>query len=72
MLFRSTVGQPVCVNPDPKLRAYAEKQSWPIEDFRARAHLRKVASPATIAAAGGLAAGLAVGLFAGRVRKPGA
>lgn len=66
----SAVGNPVCVNPDPKLRAYAETHMWPIEDFRARAHLRKVASPAAIAAAGGLAAGLAVGLLAGRGRKP--
>jgi len=68
----SDVGHPVCVNPDPKLRAHAQEHDWPIEDFRARAHLRKMASPTAIAAAGVLAAGLAVGLVASRLRKNGA
>jgi HAD superfamily hydrolase (TIGR01490 family) len=64
----SCVGNPVVVNPDPRLRAHATVNAWPIEDFRARAHMRRLSGPAA-AAAGGLAAGLAVGFIAAQVRR---
>jgi len=63
------VGNPVCVNPDPKLRAHAQIHDWPIEDFRARAHLRKVTSPTALAAASVLAAGLTIGFVTSRLHK---
>ena len=64
----SCVGNPVVVNPDPKLRAHANVHAWPIEDFRARAHMRKISGP-SVAAAGGLAAGLTVGYLAARLGR---
>ncbi|MFA7324485.1 MAG: HAD-IB family hydrolase [Candidatus Nanopelagicales bacterium] len=64
----SCVGNPVVVNPDPKLRAHANAHAWPIEDFRARAHMRKISRP-SVAAAGGLAAGLTVGYLAARLGR---
>ncbi len=63
------VGNPVAVNPDPKLRAHALLHSWPIQDFRARRHMHKAGSPTTLAVAGGIAAGAAIGFIAGRAGR---
>ncbi|HBJ73436.1 MAG TPA: HAD-IB family hydrolase [Actinobacteria bacterium] len=63
------VGNPVAVNPDPKLRAHAREHSWPIQDFRARRHVHRAVGSTAAVAAGGLATGLLVGFVAGRTGR---
>lgn len=65
----STVGNPVAVNPDPALRAHAIQNTWRIRDFRRREQVKRFALPAA-AGAGGLMAGVVVGVAWSRVRRP--
>jgi HAD superfamily hydrolase (TIGR01490 family) len=65
----STVGNPVAVNPDPALRAHAIQNTWRIRDFRRREQVKRFALPAA-AGAGGLMAGVVVGVAWARVRRP--
>lgn len=62
----SCVGNPVAVNPDPKLRAHARACAWPIQDFRARRHVHAAAGSTAVLTAAGLAAGLLLGCLAVR------
>jgi HAD superfamily hydrolase (TIGR01490 family) len=57
----TTVGHPVAVNPDAKLKAIARKNGWEIRDFRTGRKAAKVGVPAA-ASAGAIAGGIAVGL----------
>lgn len=65
----STVGNPVAVNPDPALRAHAIQNTWRIRDFRRREQVKRFALPAA-AGAGGLLAGVVVGVAWAKVRRP--
>lgn len=59
----SLVGHPCAVNPDGRLRGHAEEQDWQIREFRTgrrAARLGLLGAGATGAAAGAVAAGLAV------------
>ncbi|MGI8695469.1 MAG: HAD family hydrolase, partial [Mycobacteriales bacterium] len=60
------VGTPVAVNPDPRLRAEAERAGWPIHDFRARRRAGQLAVRAVVVS-GALAAAGAVTAIAYRV-----
>jgi len=55
----SLVGQPVAVNPDKRLRAYAKAHGWQIRDYRTGLKAARIGIP--VAAAAGLAAGAAMG-----------
>jgi HAD superfamily hydrolase (TIGR01490 family) len=57
----TTVGHPVAVNPDAKLKAIARRNGWEIRDFRTGRKAAKVGVPAA-ASAGAIAGGIAVGL----------
>jgi HAD superfamily hydrolase (TIGR01490 family) len=57
----TTVGHPVAVNPDAKLKAIARKNGWEIRDFRTGRKAARVGVPAA-ASAGAIAGGIAVGL----------
>jgi HAD superfamily hydrolase (TIGR01490 family) len=57
----TTVGHPVAVNPDPKLKRIARENGWEIRDFRTGRKAAKVGVPAA-ASAGAIAGGIAVGL----------
>ncbi|WP_375497650.1 HAD family hydrolase [uncultured Jatrophihabitans sp.] len=59
----SLVGRAVAVNPDSALRAEAKRRGWEIRDFRTGRKAARIGIPTALgvgAAAGGLAAGLAV------------
>lgn len=57
----TTVGHPVAVNPDAKLKRIARENGWDIRDFRTGRKAAKVGVPAA-AGAGAIAGGIAVGL----------
>lgn len=61
------VGDPVAINPDPRLRAHARRQGWRIRDYRTgrRATRAGLVVAATAGAAVGAAAAIA------RTRRPG-
>jgi HAD superfamily hydrolase (TIGR01490 family) len=59
----SLVGRPVAVNPDSALRAEAKRREWEIRDFRSGRKAARIGIPTALglgAAAGGVAAGVAV------------
>jgi HAD superfamily hydrolase (TIGR01490 family) len=59
----SLVGEPVAINPDAALRAYAKTQGWRIRDYRTGRKAAKVGVPAAAgvgAAVGGVFAGVAI------------
>lgn len=68
----SSVGHPVAVNPDGKLRAHAREHGWPIRDYRIRARTA-VRKGVPAAAAAGILAGTAVGVAKALavIRQPG-
>jgi len=56
------VGHPTAINPDSALRKYADRNDWPIRDFR-RSKLRKnytITASATALALLGAGAGMAI------------
>jgi HAD superfamily hydrolase (TIGR01490 family) len=57
----TTVGHPVAVNPDARLKRFARENGWDIRDFRTGRKAAKVGVPAA-AGAGAIAGGIAVGL----------
>jgi hypothetical protein len=57
----TTVGHPVAVNPDAKLKRIAREYGWDVRDFRTGRKAAKVGVP-TAAGAGAIAGGIAVGL----------
>jgi HAD superfamily hydrolase (TIGR01490 family) len=57
----TTVGHPVAVNPDAKLKRIARENGWDVRDFRTGRKAAKVGVP-TAAGAGAIAGGIAVGL----------
>ena len=57
----TTVGHPVAVNPDARLKRAARENGWDIRDFRTGRKAAKVGVPAA-AGAGAIAGGIAVGL----------
>jgi HAD superfamily hydrolase (TIGR01490 family) len=66
----TTVGHPVAVNPDAKLKRIARENGWDIRDFRTGRKAAKVGLP-TAAGAGAIAGGIAVGLaMHRRSRRP--
>ena len=59
----SLVGEPVAINPDAALRAYAKSQGWRVRDYRTGRKAAKIGVPAAAgvgAAVGGVFAGLAI------------
>jgi HAD superfamily hydrolase (TIGR01490 family) len=64
----TTVGHPVAVNPDAKLKRIARENGWDIRDFRTGRKAAKVGVPAA-AGAGAVAGGIAVGLAMHRSRN---
>jgi HAD superfamily hydrolase (TIGR01490 family) len=64
----TTVGHPVAVNPDAKLKRYARENGWDIRDFRTGRKAAKIGVPAA-AGAGAIAGGVAVGLAMQRSRN---
>jgi HAD superfamily hydrolase (TIGR01490 family) len=64
----TTVGHPVAVNPDAKLKRVARENGWDIRDFRTGRKAAKVGVPAA-AGAGAIAGGIAVGLAMQRNRN---
>jgi HAD superfamily hydrolase (TIGR01490 family) len=64
----TTVGHPVAINPDAKLKRYARENGWEIRDFRTGRKAAKVGVPAA-AGAGAIAGGVAVGLAMQRSRN---
>jgi HAD superfamily hydrolase (TIGR01490 family) len=64
----TTVGHPVAVNPDAKLKRIARENGWDIRDFRTGRKAAKVGVPAA-AGAGAIAGGIAVGLAMQRSRN---
>jgi HAD superfamily hydrolase (TIGR01490 family) len=64
----TTVGHPVAVNPDAKLKRIARENGWEIRDFRAGRKAARVGVPAA-AGAGAIAGGIAVGLAMRRGHK---
>jgi HAD superfamily hydrolase (TIGR01490 family) len=57
----TTVGHPVAVNPDAKLKHIARENGWDIRDFRTGRKAAKIGVPAA-ASAGAIGGGIAVGL----------
>jgi len=57
----TTVGHPVAVNPDSRLKKVARQEHWDIRDFRTGRKAARVGLPAA-AGAGAIAGGIAVGL----------
>ncbi|HWB66675.1 MAG TPA: HAD-IB family hydrolase [Mycobacteriales bacterium] len=57
----TTVGHPVAVNPDAKLKQIARENGWEIRDFRTGRKAARIGLPAA-AGAGAVAGGIAVGL----------
>jgi HAD superfamily hydrolase (TIGR01490 family) len=64
----STVGHPVAVNPDAKLKRVARENGWEIRDFRTGRKAAKIGVPAA-GAAGAVVGGVAVGMSMRRRRK---
>jgi HAD superfamily hydrolase (TIGR01490 family) len=64
----TTVGHPVAVNPDARLKRYARENGWEIRDFRTGRKAARVGVPAA-AGAGAIAGGVAVGLAMQRSRN---
>jgi len=64
----TTVGHPVAINPDAKLKRYARENGWDIRDFRTGRKAARVGVPAA-AGAGAIAGGIAVGLAMQRSRN---
>jgi HAD superfamily hydrolase (TIGR01490 family) len=64
----TTVGHPVAVNPDAKLKRIARENDWDVRDFRTGRKAAKVGVPAA-AGAGAVAGGIAVGLAMHRSRN---
>jgi HAD superfamily hydrolase (TIGR01490 family) len=64
----TTVGHPVAINPDAKLKRYARENGWDIRDFRTGRKAARVGVPAA-AGAGAIAGGVAVGLAMQRSRN---
>jgi HAD superfamily hydrolase (TIGR01490 family) len=64
----TTVGHPVAINPDTKLKRYARENGWDIRDFRTGRKAARVGVPAA-AGAGAIAGGVAVGLAMQRSRN---
>ncbi|MBV9485017.1 MAG: HAD-IB family hydrolase [Frankiaceae bacterium] len=64
----TTVGHPVAVNPDAKLKRIARENGWDIRDFRTGRKAARVGVPAA-AGAGAVAGGIAVGLAMHRSRN---
>jgi HAD superfamily hydrolase (TIGR01490 family) len=64
----TTVGHPVAVNPDAKLKRIARENGWDIRDFRTGRKAAKVGVPAA-AGAGAIAGGIAVGLAMRRANR---
>jgi HAD superfamily hydrolase (TIGR01490 family) len=59
----SLVGEPVAINPDAALRAYAKSQGWRVRDYRTGRKAAQIGVPAAAgvgAAVGGVFAGLAI------------
>jgi len=59
----SLVGHPCAVNPDSRLRAYAEEQDWQVQDYRSgrkAARFGLLGAGAAGATAGAVATGFAV------------
>ena len=58
----TSVGHPTAVNPDAKLREFAQEHSWPIHDFRREHLIKRYAVPAATTAVAliGAGAGMAV------------
>jgi len=61
----SLVGHPVAINPDSRLRAHARLNGWQVHDYRTKRKAARIGLPA---AGGGVAAGIAVGVFAANRR----
>jgi HAD superfamily hydrolase (TIGR01490 family) len=64
----TTVGHPVAVNPDAKLKRIARENGWDIRDFRTGRKAARVGVPAA-AGAGAVAGGIMVGLAMQRSRN---
>jgi HAD superfamily hydrolase (TIGR01490 family) len=64
----STVGHPVAVNPDARLKRVARESGWDIRDFRTGRKAAKIGVPAA-AGTGAIAGGVAVGLAMQRRRN---
>jgi hypothetical protein len=67
----NSVGHPHAVNPDHKLRHYAQEQGWPVIDYRTGVRLMRIGLPGSAAVgatAGVVAAGAAL-RRAGRRRE---
>lgn len=67
----TAVGHPHAVNPDHKLRHYAEEQGWPVIEYRTGVRLMRIGLPSSAAVgatAGAVAAGAAL-RRAGRRRE---
>ena len=62
--FLSTVGNPVAVNPEHKLTAYAAEQGWPTAIFRPRGLAGPLRAARTAAAFGGFFGGITAGAVA--------
>lgn len=68
--FLSIAGHPVAVDPEPKLRAYAENHSWPVLRCASRPSLPDASALARTAAFyGGMAAGAWAGVGIGLLRR---
>jgi putative phosphoserine phosphatase/1-acylglycerol-3-phosphate O-acyltransferase len=68
--FLSIVGNPVAVNPESKLRAHAERRSWPILNCESRPSTPGPTQLARTAAFyGGMTAGMWAGIGAGLLRR---
>jgi HAD superfamily hydrolase (TIGR01490 family) len=57
----TTVGHPVAVNPDARLKRIARENGWEIRDFRTGRKAAKIGVP-TAAGLGAVAGGIAVGM----------
>ena len=64
----TTVGHPVAVNPDARLKRVARENGWDVRDFRTGRKAAKIGVPAA-AGAGAIAGGVAVGLAMHRRRN---
>lgn len=66
----ASVGRPVAINPDPRLRRHARAQGWPVREFRGR---RRVAAKRSVNAAswagGAWVAGLVLRSLQRNVRR---
>jgi hypothetical protein len=63
-----TVGHPVAVNPDARLKRIARESGWDVRDFRTGRKAARIGVPAA-AGTGAIAGGVAVGLAMQRRRN---